>query len=491
MNTSNNVGASLWPANAESFDAATESLFDCPVPSPRGLAFAPGGKLLFAACYGIGDGEGNKVMVIDHNKALRAVKNDAGDGSYNLTGSSPESLDDMNGVSGYEDTVRYATGFDGPRSVALQEFPIVQAGPTVVHLATGGVANYENMVSLRVHPVYGDTVKVGLADGSSVTLESYSWSTSPNWRRQDLGVNRDVFELEPVGTVPPLCRLDAARAGVGKAIADVEGHPSNPVFVTVPPQKFIQVLFGEACHSANELTYRSLAAVVKNRIRLTKRCFVNPDVNSKCIKFEFPNPGQLLGRNSSEEKATVQITSSLTKRHFDSVGNTRYEMASSRSGIALGLHKEKYDICVKVAGAALLDLTRTTTDDTDMYQIPRPDPNYLDILDDPTGGSFFFYSPTNSEWGDSTSGILGALLSGDTTFPDAGDFESDRICSIMAPSFCYIDPVTEIKSANYLQVVVVNGIPQNNCSGTLKENAPQFIFIRWRDINDPSVVELP
>ena len=41
LNTSNNVGASLWPANAESFDAAGESRFAYPVPSPRGLAFAP------------------------------------------------------------------------------------------------------------------------------------------------------------------------------------------------------------------------------------------------------------------------------------------------------------------------------------------------------------------------------------------------------------------------------------------------------------------
>ena len=137
-------------------------------------------------------------------------------------------------------------------------------------------------------------------------------------------------------------------------------------------------------------------------------------------------------------------------------------------------------------------LARTLSNDSGMWQVPEADPNYQDIIRDRTGGSIYFYSPSNAEWGNTTTGMEAALISGTTVFPDAGQFETDTICGSennrgMLFNYCRLD-TNQVRRAYNIQVVVVPGIPANSCAGENKNMAPQFIFLRFRDSSSSAVV---
>ena len=64
----NNIGAQKWRAALGTFDAASLADTVLPTKAPRGMAFSPGGKLLFGANFGSGAGAGNgsNLTILDH-----------------------------------------------------------------------------------------------------------------------------------------------------------------------------------------------------------------------------------------------------------------------------------------------------------------------------------------------------------------------------------------------------------------------------------------
>ena len=206
---------------------------------------------------------------------------------------------------------------------------------------------------------------------------------------------------------------------------------------------------------------------------------------------------QVRASNATEELAAGQIE--LAFNHgFDCTNPAHGEaydryVASAQRTVSQHLpsnHLSSYDLCVRVAGNALLDLTKTLTDDSGLWNMSQPDQNHEDIIEDPTGGSFSYYSPTSTQWGDTddSSTILGALSDGTTAFPTAGNLESTIVCGGMFPFFC-IEDEEQVKHATMLQIVVVDGISGNDCGGNA--NVPQFIFFRFRETDEPSVVYGP
>jgi len=485
----NNIGAHKWRAATGNFEAASNSDTVTPTLTPRGMAFAPGGHLLFAANFGTGSGAGNgsNLTILDHDKVKLAIDNDASDARYNLSGTNARSLDWVSAnIPEYAGMVK-STGqnFDGPQNIAFQEFPVIITSRAVVHLAPGGQDPVEANLTLSVNPVYGNTVVVGLDSGATATIKD---GETGDFHEILLGPGRDVFNHSNLANVSNLT-LSARTPGIGEIIATAHGYPSNVVFVTVPPQVFIRILYAEACQSANDLTHRSLAAVVKNRIRLTTGFFANPNIGSG-LMFGFPNDSQVTASNAGEDFCAQQIDGSFDFGYDSKTNNTpRYQESEFLSNVpAAG--KSCYHSSVRAAGDALVDLMRTLTEGDTLWNMPQPDPNRLDIAQDPTGGSFFFYSPNNTEWGDTAhaNSIKGTLVSGSTIFPSDGNFESDIVCTRMAHNFC---SGPSNNKASYLQVVVVDGIPINDCAGTTKNKAPQFIFLRWRNNDQPAVLKLP
>ena len=64
----NNIGAQKWRADSGNFDGASWADTVLPTKAPRGMAFSPGGKLLFGANFGSGAGAGNgsNLTILDH-----------------------------------------------------------------------------------------------------------------------------------------------------------------------------------------------------------------------------------------------------------------------------------------------------------------------------------------------------------------------------------------------------------------------------------------
>ena len=494
--TSNNVGVQQWPANGTNFHAATEPDYVLPHHNPKGMAFSPGGKFAFTALYGLYEGStayGEMIMVLDHNKVKQAIEGDSGDGRYNLTGTGPESLDDLNSIAGYANTVRYLTGFDGPQNIAFQEFRAINIYPGMIHLAEGGVATGQNIATSRVHPIFGDSVIIGLSDGTTMEVGD---TVDTNFHEQWFAPNRQVYgtTADQDNTII----LSATDTGIGKLIADVEGYPSNLVFVTIPPQNNIQMMVGEQIvSSTNDLTQLSLISVVRNRLRLPRR--IDHDNNAATPEqfFGFPHSIQVKPSNASEELVADQLEESITCRHFNAActwageAYTSYDNSRQRSildGDTRPYHDQRmdaYDLGVKYAGWTMMDLLRTGMDD--------------DIYEDPTGGCFSYWSPSTGEWeinlGDGVLSI-NEVLNGETgegalnDFPNANDLIGDRVCGTQAArgmlyNFC--DNAVEDNSSNrarYLQIVVINGV------ATYPSLRPHFVYLRLRSPSEPAVVRI-
>jgi hypothetical protein len=194
--------------------------------------------------------------------------------------------------------------------------------------------------------------------------------------------------------------------------------------------------------------------------------------------------------NATEMIAVNQIKGEITgtPKQFQCYPNgDRYLQAQSLTTVPRASFTA-YHTAVRVAGDTMLDLVRTLNDDVNLWQFPVTDPDYFDINKDPTGGSMFFYSPDNVEWGSSviSNSIAGTLASPNPAFPTAGDILGgfqNVVCQVIAGNFC-VDG-----KATYLQVVRVNSIP-HNCLPDYG-NAPQFVFLRWRNQGDPAVIQLP
>jgi DNA-binding beta-propeller fold protein YncE len=503
LGTSNNVGVQTlssyyWDQN---FQAATATKRDDPNRSPKGLAVSPGGKFIFAADFGSYTGEGDKIMALDYAKVKAAIDGDSLNTSYNLTHTvpnSPEALE-SSPVPGYPNIVRITSGFDGPRNIAFQKFPILYAYPTVVHLGLGGVKEGENQFHWRVHPLYGDSATVGLDGGDTVKIKFPGSDTSlaAHW----LAPDRPIFTFGP-SVNQTHAFLNPSLEGVGKILVSSSGYPSNEIFVTVPPQNNIQMLVGELKieRNDNRITQMSLISVVKNRLRLPDRVDHDNSAATRRVSYAFPG-SRVTASNSYESIVTHQMSASIICEQFSpacgktDVGNLRFQRASSRQTLIDVYHNNEffshfmdaYDNAVRYAGMVQIDLLRTG-----MNLDLLPDPTVADRQTGshwPKDGCFSFYSPTQEQWETNSSdprvSIEEALISHTSQFPQAGSstedhkerLESAIVCGgkKMLTNFC------DNNHGTYIQIVIPHGI------STYPGGLPDFIFFRLRDPSEPSV----
>jgi DNA-binding beta-propeller fold protein YncE len=511
LGCSNNIGAIRPPAISGFFDAATTTKKDSPARGPHGLAISPGGDFVFSANFGYGAGssQGANIMIIDNKKVKAAIDRDVSDNNYNLTGTSPESLESPSVYGNPGIVVGEVAGFDGPRNIAFQQFPIIDIYPYVVHLALGGVAPGANIVQARINPIYGNTVNIALYTGTVVELTSTNLQAG--FTAQGYRANTPIFSLA-AGTDDSTL-LQGLTAGMGKILGDVQGYPSNIAFVTVPPQNFIQGLYAEPDGEANELTIYCLAAVVRNQTLFPRMIYIDN------LDGDADSPGTqpfyftwYAGSKFNKYSPRVQITASTTNENlirknmdcmvrwanFNSEGNPArnykgqnpaWPAAATRQTTG---YKNKYDACVKAAGDTMLDLLRTTAlfptsiQIGNTFEVQARFKTNKDILQYPdyTKGALAFFSPSAIHWdeniGDGMVSIQDAFTIQTTTFPNAGNSTVGLFNEKAEVTF------GSLVSNNRVQVVIVKGVALVD----QVTRRPQFVFLRLRNPNWPSVIEV-
>ncbi|MEM4413726.1 MAG: cell wall hydrolase [Candidatus Caldarchaeum sp.] len=212
---------------------------------------------------------------------------------------------------------------------------------------------------------------------------------------------------------------------------------NQPVKVTVPPQSFIQVIYGESLQQGVNAKI-GLSGVIRNRVN----------------DSAFPNTYNAV----------------ITANQFASVGGALFNQAFMRSSVP-SIYSSGYDTDVKIA-ADIFDTTQA----------------------DITGGSLFFISPTATEM----QGVNDALATAGNGRLDPGEDKNnngrldpgeDTGTTVFPPSLAqlrlFLDP-------NMWQVVVVTRVePNTNRSDTARYGQPAFIFFRRRNSADPAAVRLP
>jgi len=197
---------------------------------------------------------------------------------------------------------------------------------------------------------------------------------------------------------------------------------------------------------------------------------------------------QITQKNATEKLAADNLYAMVRRMNFNSDGNALWIQSATWQGAA---DKTKYGQCVRAAGDTMLDLLRTIGNFPDHIQLgdtvnfeKRFGTEKLVFLryPDSTIGAVAFYSPSARQWnedsGDPELSIKEALISATTTFPNAGDPDD---------KFHYRARITfgNLVENNRVQVVIVNGV----AIITPSTGRPQFIFLRLRNPNWPSVIQ--
>ena len=281
----------------------------------------------------------------------------------------------------------------------------------------------------------------------------------------------------------------------------------------MPPKNFIQGIYAEPFGEANELTIYCLAAVVRNQALFPRAIYIDAldgDANSPGTQpFYFT---WYAGSDFNKYSPRVQIKASTTNENlirknmdcmvrwanFNSEGNPakKYkgqnpawpEAANRQTAVS----KNKYDNSVKAAGDTMMDLLRTTAEFPTSIQIgntfdvqARFKTN-KDILQYPdyTKGALAFFSPSALHWnenmGDGMLSIQDAFTLQTTDFPNAGDSVDGLFNAKAGVTF------GSLVNNNRVQVVIVNGVALIN----QVTRRPQFVFLRLRNPNWPSVIEV-
>lgn len=252
-------------------------------------------------------------------------------------------------------------------------------------------------------------------------------------------------------------RVQAQKAGIGYVTPITSGSSVSPVEVTIPPQKLIQVLVGEARGelareatlegdsvkaSSVSITGDAIGAVIRNRISRINEV-ARPDL--------FVVNGTDYGREApiSYYEAVIEANRSRTYQFSPvnphDVNHTYYLNAAQRntlenSGTDVLL---SYDQAVLTAAGIFNNATRDTT-----------------------GGSFGFFSPTPAQY----ELIKEAFDMGSRTLP-AGCGTSDENFPSFAP----------------IQIVVLSQVAPSS----QERHVPSFVFIRSRTSVDPVVIANP
>jgi hypothetical protein len=217
---------------------------------------------------------------------------------------------------------------------------------------------------------------------------------------------------------------------------------ANPPTVTVPPQSFIQLIYGESLQQGPNAKI-GMAAVIRNRVN----------------DSSFP---------------TTYNGVVFQQNQFGAVGTTRFNRASSRQNTGLDIND--YDLDVTIA-ADIFDQTQG----------------------DITGGSLYFISPTITEM----QGVNEALATRCNGQFDPGevDRDGDNQVDPDEDTGTTVFPASLAVTAQALfgttnpttwQVVVVGSVELNTRTDRPEyRGQPAFIFFRERQPTDPAVIRLP
>lgn len=250
--------------------------------------------------------------------------------------------------------------------------------------------------------------------------------------------------------------IQPLAVGVGYVTPVVNTRERDPVKVTIPPQKLVQILMGEARGqlvreatmeddgsvkaSSVSVTGDALGAVVRNRIEL-----INDAENPGLFKAD---PARYEGDPPAS--------------YYDAV---------IEGGDGVNFQFSPVDPSDRTHEIYLAAVRREEIDDED--DLIAYDQGVLTAADifnddtkDPTGGSFAFYTPDEAEY----EALQEALSTGTTSLP-VGAGTSDARYPSLAP----------------IQVLIIPGI----ASVTSRDDRPAFVFVRERNELDPAVTDTP
>lgn len=305
----------------------------------------------------------------------------------------------------------------------------------------GGVTRREVDVSGKLAVALG-----GSADGADEIVIDEPFTTL-TFKNND----PDLFDLEVSGKTARVIPLDS---GIGYVTPVVNGHERDPVEITIPPQKLIQILLGEGRGELDReattegsgtaekvkpgsvsVTGNAVAAVIRNRIDLINDGGSPSLFLADAGDYESNPP-------ISYYDAVIEATNGSVFQ-FSPVkpgdpSHAVYLDAEARGDVDPDLHVA-YDQAVLTAAAVF-------NGDTE----------------DPTGGAFAFYSPTASQ----QTALNEALESGARTLPSG--------CGTSDANFPAFAPV---------QVLMLDEIAPSVTGG----GVTSFVFVRTRADFEPAV----
>ncbi len=252
-------------------------------------------------------------------------------------------------------------------------------------------------------------------------------------------------------------KVIAGRSGIGYVTPILSGETSDsidPIQVTIPPQKLIQILIGEARGeldreatlesgevkpSSVSVTGDAVGAVIRNRIDL-----INQENDPQLFLADVDQYGQ--DPPISYYEAVIEANDGAVYQFSpvdpDDPSQDVYLVAAKRKNLDPSL-QSAYDQAVLTAA----DIFNGDTEDA-------------------TGGSFAFYSPTPSQ-----HDLLREAWENEATELPDGCGTSDGQFPALAP----------------IQILILEGI-----APSLGDNqVPSFVFIRSRDSLDPAVTTTP
>ena len=243
--------------------------------------------------------------------------------------------------------------------------------------------------------------------------------------------------------------------GIGYAIPVVNNSYRQAAEIIIPPQKFIQILLGEARGQLTREavldhdgmvkpgsvspTGNALGAVIRNRIKIIRdqnapHLFV---ADSDLFYADYP---------ITSYEAVIEAGSGghyqFSPLYPDDPTHDEYLDAAHRVNVA--------DDNLIAYDQAVLTAAYIFNDDTQ----------------DPTQGAFAFYSPTTLQY----DTLQEALISGDTEFP-SGAGTSNQQYPALAP----------------IQVLILPDVSTRSSESSV----PSFVFVRERNENDPAVTNKP
>ena len=268
----------------------------------------------------------------------------------------------------------------------------------------------------------------------------------------EIVIDQDFTTLELENNDPDLFELSGTRViplaeGIGYVTPIVNGHRLDPIEVTIPPQKLIQILIGEARGElAGEATTEegddsqvkatsvsvtgdAVGAVIRNRINLIDLENSPSLFRASAEEYERNPPVSYYDAVIEATDGTIYQFSPVDP---DDLSNEVYVLADRRLDLDGASVRLAYDQAVLTAAAIFSGET-----------------------EDPTTGAFAFYSPTQAQY----EALEMGLASRSSTLP-AGCGASDANFPALAP----------------VQAVL------------LAEVAPDFIFVRSKNISEPAVV---